>query len=94
MFGIKKGKLDVQVVFNQIQPVSFVVIVRIDPFEFGILVHNELLCLMCAVNISIIPKRTQSLIVIRMEMGQEMVESTSRKGLTEIEIIDHYVCMS
>lgn len=46
---------------------------------------------MSTMYLAIVPKRSQSLIVIRMEMRQEMMKSVLRERLTEVEIINHYV---
>jgi hypothetical protein len=44
---------------------------------------------MRAMNGSIIPERSYTLVVISMKMSKKMMESTLRKRFTEIKIIDN-----
>jgi len=50
--------------------------------------HKKLFCLMRAMNISIVPERSNTLVMIRMKMSEKMMKSILGKRFTEIEIID------
>lgn len=43
---------------------SFVVVVRVDFFEFGELIHDKFFCLMSAMDGAIVPERSKTFIMI------------------------------
>lgn len=89
VLGIKHSELDVDLVFHNGEGVSLVIVVRVDVLEFGILVHKILLSLMRAMNVAIVPESGDSLIVVAVEVGEEMLEGVLWEGFAEIEVV-HY----
>lgn len=71
-----------------------VVIVGEDVFELWVLVKEELFRLMGAVYGTIVPQRGYPLVVIRVKVGQEVLESSLGKRLAKIKVIHDNIGVS
>jgi hypothetical protein len=66
-------------IFSNFDVKGLVVVVRIDVFELRVLVHQISSGLMCAVDVSVVPKGGQSFVVVAMEMREKVVKGAPRE---------------
>ncbi len=69
MFCVKEVKEDFEFFWADFNFIGLVIIVTLDVLYFGVFAENELFGLVCAMYGTIVPKRGESFVMIRVKMG-------------------------
>jgi hypothetical protein len=88
MFGIKEVENDFELIFVNLEFYGLVVVMAVNVLDFGVLVEDELFCLMGAMNLAVVPEGGKSFVMVRVEMGQEVDKGTFGKGFGKVEVVD------
>ena len=88
MFGIKEVENDFELIFVNLEFYGLVVVMAVNVLDFGVLVEDELFCLMGAMNLAVVPEGGKSFVMVGVEMGQEVNEGTFGKGFGKVEVVD------
>ena len=90
MFSIEEPEVYKKSRF-ELKSVSSIKIAGVNVLDFGVLMEDELLGQLCAVDRSVVPSRRKSFIVIRVKMSEKVNEGVFGEGLGKIEVIDNNV---